>query len=170
MGGLVALHLAAARPDEVLGVVALAPAMRFHNPRARYAGLAAPFKPMWGDPKRDMGAGWADPERGRRHGNYRQFPIKAFVSLYNYARVVERQLPRIRVPALIIHSHADKTIPGTASERVYELIQSTHKDLVWFEQSGHEILRDIESDAVLTCVEQFVADCLVPTTLDRPKE
>ncbi len=156
MGGLVALHLAAAHQREVAAVVALAPAMRFFNRYAPYAAYAAPVKPMWGDPNRDMGVGWGDPELGRQHGNYRQFPISAFASLYRYAQVVERQLPRITAPALLLHSRVDQTIPGAASEAVYRQISSVDKQLLWFERSGHEMLRDIEASAVLDHVEHFV--------------
>ena len=158
MGALLALHLAAARPQTTAGVVALAPAMRFYSKRVAYSNYIAPFKPMWGDPQRDPGAGWDDPELGRRHGNYLQFPVRTFTSLYRYAQIVEQQLPRVTAPALIIHSHADKTIPPQAAEAVFAQINSTDKQLIWFDRSGHEMLRDSEAPAVLDCVETFILD------------
>ena len=80
----------------------------------------------------------------------------AFVSLWRYASVVERQLPRIEAPILIIHSEADRTIPATASQRVYEQVSSPEKELVWFERSGHEMLRDSEAAQVLERIEAFI--------------
>ncbi len=156
MGGLVAAHLAAAHAREVAGLVMIAPAMRFYYKYADHARYLAPVMGMWGDEDRDMGATWHDQEAGRRHANYRRFPAPAFVSLWRYAQVVEQQLPRIQAPALIIHSHADRTIPGAASEQVFQKVSSTDKELVWFERSGHEMLRDSEAAQVLDRIEAFV--------------
>jgi carboxylesterase len=156
MGGLIALHLAAARSRDVAAVVSIAAAMQFHYKHAHRARYITPFSTMWGDENRDMGAGWHDPELGRKHGNYRRFPPSAFVSLWRYASVVERQLPRIQAPILIIHSEADRTIPATASQRIYEQVSSPEKELVWFERSGHEMLRDSEAAQVLDRIEAFI--------------
>lgn len=156
MGGLVANHLAAAHRDDVIGVVSVAAAMRFHYKHADRARYVAPMLGMWGDENRDMGAGWYDKETGRQHGNYRRFPAPAFVSLWRYAKVVEQQLPRITAPILIIHSHQDRTIPTAAAEAIYRQVGSSDKQLLWFDKSGHEMLRDGESPAVLDAVEQFV--------------
>lgn len=156
MGGLVAAQLAAARRQEVSGLVTIAAALDFHYKHADRVRYVAPFVRMWGDEKRDMGAGWHDQETGRNHGNYRRFPARAFVSLWRYAQVVEQQLPRIHAPILVIHSHADRTIPGTASERIYQHVSSAEKELVWFERSGHEMLRDSEAAQVLDRIEAFM--------------
>lgn len=170
MGGLLALHVAAARPREVAGVVSLAAAMRFHYKHAHRVRYLATIKPMLGNENRDMGIGWHEPELGRKHGNYRRFPPKAFVSLWRYARIVEQQLPRIYAPLLLIHSRADRTIPGAASELIYHAVGSQDKELVWFERSGHEMLRDTEAAQVLDRIEAFILARVAHETLTVSKE
>ncbi|MBP8250789.1 MAG: alpha/beta fold hydrolase [Herpetosiphon sp.] len=156
MGGLVANHLTAAHPNDIVGVVSVAAALRFYHKHADRARYVAPFLPMWGDENRDMGVGWHDQETGRLHGNYRRFPPRTFVSLWKYARVVERQLPRITQPILVMHSRADRTIPLQAAQIIYDRVSSSDKELIIFEHSGHEMLRDSESSAVLDQIEAFV--------------
>lgn len=156
MGGLLALHLAAAHPTEVEGVVTLGAALRFRDWRANYVRLIMRLVRMWGNEQRDMGYGWADPELGRRHTNYRRFPTRSLDSLVRYTRVVERVLPRVQAPLLVIHSRADRTILPTAAEFIHQQAGSAEKTLVWFERSGHEMLRDSEAEAVLERIEAFI--------------
>ncbi|HEY1014199.1 MAG TPA: alpha/beta fold hydrolase [Herpetosiphonaceae bacterium] len=156
MGGLVSLHLTAANPQDVIGVATVGAAIRFCDRRAPYARFIAPFMPMVGNENHDRGQGWADPELGRRHNGYLRFPASAFVSLWRYARLVERQLPRVLAPLLIIHSRVDRTIPPEAATVIHRLAGSADKELVWFERSGHEMLRDSEADGVLDEIERFV--------------
>ncbi len=153
MGGLVGLHLAAAHAHEVAGVVSIASALRFVDPMTKLSPLLARFIPMFPiDPRR----AFTDPTRGAQSTNYRQFATDAFVSLYRYRPVIEALLPTLRAPLLVLHSHRDRVIQPSAAQSIYDLAGSAHKTLRWFEESGHEMLLDLEGDAVVAVIEQFI--------------
>jgi carboxylesterase len=66
--------------------------------------------------------------------------------------VVDRELPRITVPALITHGRRDRTVDVGNAPHIIEHIGSTDKRLVWFERSGHAVTVDLEHDALFAMV------------------
>jgi carboxylesterase len=152
MGGLVALHLAAERPERLRAVVAVAPALRQAHPLAPLVPFVAPFRRYLTVPARS----YSDATRARLAAGYARLPTTAFLSLVAYARWLEPRLAQVRAPTLVIHSRADRVIHPASATRVHARLGCTEKALRWFERSGHEMLVDCEADAVLDAVEGFV--------------
>jgi carboxylesterase len=155
MGGLVALNIAAAYPHDVACVATIAAALRLSNRLIRITPLAARVlrNRMWqGNPA----SGYADPALVAQNTNYRMFPLDAVVSLYRYGAVVEQILPRVQAPLLVIHSRRDLVIKPVSAEIIYRRAGSHDKQLRWFERSGHEMLQDLEADAVVAAIENFI--------------
>jgi carboxylesterase len=152
MGGLVALHLALARPERLRAVVAVAPALRQAHPLAPLVPFVAPFRRYLRVPAR----GYSDATRARLAAGYPRLPTSAFLSLVAYARWLEPHLERVQTPTLIVHSRRDRVIHPTSATRIHARLGCAEKELRWFERSGHEMLVDCEADAVLDTVEQFL--------------
>ncbi len=162
MGGLVALHLAAEYPDDVACVATIAAALRINNRLIRLSPVLARMlrNRMWqGNPA----SGYADATLVSANTNYRSFPLDALVSLYRYGPVVERILPRVQAPLLVIHSHHDLVIKPVSANIIYARAGSQHKELRWFERSGHEMLQDVEATDVVAAIETFIGAVCVST-------
>jgi carboxylesterase len=152
MGGLVALHLALERPEQLRAVVAVAPALRQAHPLAPLVPFVAPFRRFLSVPER----GYSDAARARLAQGYPRLPTSAFLSLVAYARWLEPRLGQVRTPTLIVHSRIDRVIRPDSATRIYAQLGCEEKELCWFERSGHEMLVDCEAEAVLDTVEKFV--------------
>lgn len=142
MGGLTALNLAHRNPDKLAGVVVLAPALRFKDPLAAFTPLIKLLVPFWDSPN-----GFQDPACAARSTNYKKFPTATFHELLNFAADTENLLASIRVPVVGIFTHRD-TIVHPIVPNLLKTKLKTLKELVYFEQSGHELLQDCEASSV----------------------
>lgn len=143
MGGSLALHLAARNPD-VRGVIAMAamgsPAF-FRDWRLRFIRGVKYFW-RWYVPPVDCDLG--DPNALLSLHSYARRPTVCIESLMQLLRVVDRELPQIQAPALILHGRHDRTVPVDNAPYIFERLGSTDKEIVWFERSGHTITVDLE--------------------------
>jgi carboxylesterase len=69
---------------------------------------------------------------------------------------MQRVLPTITVPALIIHSRGDLTLPEDHATQLFAQVGSKDKELMWVEDSGHVITRDAEREKVFAAAAAFV--------------
>ncbi|MFH1539590.1 MAG: alpha/beta hydrolase, partial [bacterium] len=69
-----------------------------------------------------------------------------------------KRLPEFDRPVLILHSKKDTVIAPRAAEKIYRKIKTPRKDktLKWFKKSGHEMCLDMEADAVLETIDQYI--------------
>jgi carboxylesterase len=152
MGGLVALDLAARRRKQIVGVATVAAALKFKDPLSALTPVIARVVPSWPSPK-----AFHDKElEKQRNRNYPRFPTRAFAELYRYAAEVEQRLSFVAADALIVHSRKDQIVHPKAAEIIRERLGSKRKDLVWFEESGHEMLLDLEAQKVVATVADFI--------------
>ncbi len=150
MGGLVALQLAMEHP-EVVGVATVAAALKFKDPLAGLSPLLAKVVRYWPSPN-----SFNDPKRRVLNENYPKFATDAFVSLYRYAKEIERRLPEVKVPIRILQSKKDQIIKPVSANIIYEKVSSEFRDISWFEESGHEMMQDLEAEAVFEDLMEFV--------------
>jgi len=157
MGGLVTLHLAAEYPNEVDSIVTVAAALKYLNPLAPGKPLSF-LRPVvrklvkwW-----PMPPNYTDKELERLDTNYERAPMDAIVSLLDYSEYVEARLPEVRAPALVIHSKKDQTIDPLAAQTIHDRTSCTEKELVWFERSSHEMMRDLEREKVFETIQAFL--------------
>lgn len=142
MGGLLALHLAAKYPT-LLGALVFAPAIKI--PRLWMSKFLWPFKSSM-----DKGK----PNDSIPQQSYRVFPLKAASSLYDFQRIVRKELPAVTLPVIIFQGKMDDTVDPMGSVCAYERIASEDKEFVLLDQSAHIILLDSQLPQVqLTCQE-----------------
>jgi carboxylesterase len=159
MGGLVALQLAAEHGDQIDSIVLVAAALRFNNPLA--PGMSLSFlRPVvsklvkwW-----PMPPNYADKSLEEYDTNYDRAPMDAIASLLEYSAYVESRLPEVHVPALILQSKADHLIQPESAQIIHDQIASTDKRIVWFEQSKHEMMRDMECGLVFETIDEYLKE------------
>lgn len=144
MGALTALHLAAKYAD-IAGLMLFAPALKI--PRLWKAKLFWPLKEYIYKKNADDSMLWQ---------GYNVVPLKAAASLYDFQRVVERELYKVKAPAIIFQGKKDTTIDPMSSVIVADGISSTEKELVWLPQSRHVILLDQQLPEVESICLEFI--------------
>jgi len=151
MGAGMALHLAALYP--VTGVVAMSPALRMGSWKRRLVvPMMTPFVKT------------ILKERlysGRNAGNhpftgYPSYPLRGFREMMRLNKYILSKLPKVKAPALILHSHADITASMESAEFVLEAIQSTDKALVTYQNACHVLPISTEKEAVQQEIVNFI--------------
>ncbi len=142
LGGALALMLASERP--VAGVVAMSTPFRVppHSELQFLRILRYPLpalsqairfipKPAIHDYK--------DQQAYQEHLSYPVFPLRSVVEVDHLLSNLRERLPDIRVPVLLMHALEDRGVPPNNAERIFALLGSAEKELVWVENSGHVI-------------------------------
>lgn len=159
MGGLVGLQLAMEHADQVDSFVGVAAALRLANPLAPGKALSflrpviARLVKFWPLPP-----DYCLPALAQFNTNYTQCPMTAVASFLEFGGEVEKRLPEVKVPLLIIQSHADAMVDPTAAQVIHDRSSSTEKRILWFEKSKHEMMRDVEREEVFKAIEGFVLE------------
>ncbi len=147
-GGLIALHLAAARP-EAAAVLAYAPAFKIHfSPFQRL--LLKVLTPLgFMQPKPDIRANtdWQ---------GYRYNPLRGLAQLLELQAAVRAVLPRVCQPALIAQGREDYTIAPEGAEELYALLGSQNKELHWYDQGPHCLLLSAQREQVYNLSVEFL--------------
>lgn len=157
MGGVVALHLTTERQAHLAGTVVVAPALRLAGTwfdRVRI-GLRAAWH---SDLTTDARGGYEDVARAALSTNYTRVPARTVLSLVEYGRRVERLLPRIRVPLLVIYTPRDRVVQPQTARLIYDAVSTPAADkrLLAFTQSGHEMLQDHQRDEIFETIASFI--------------
>lgn len=90
--------------------------------------------------------------------HYDRTPLTGLASLLDLIKEVQRLLPVVTTPALIVQSRADHTVRPDSAVYIYDHLGSLDKRLVWFKHSGHIITLDAEREQVFTLVESFIGE------------
>ena len=97
-----------------------------------------------------------DRELAKKSTNYKKFATDAFSSLYEYSKIVAGRLPELHVPIRIIQSKGDKIVDPESANIIYERVSSQIREIIWFKESGHEMMRDMEAQEVFERIMEFV--------------
>lgn len=157
MGALVGLELSMRHPDKIASLVTVAACLKFADPLARFSRRFAHVIKYWQSPNP-----YNDEERRKQSKNYVKFPTETFASLYDYSREIIDRLPEVHVPIRILQSKKDQIVSPVSANIIYEKVSSPRRDLIWYQESGHEMMDDLERekvyDDILEFVKTFVAD------------
>ncbi|WP_242345520.1 alpha/beta hydrolase [Anaeromyxobacter terrae] len=164
MGALVACALAHDHPERVDGLVLLAPALELQL-HGRLGALLARLGPLSRlvVPK-EAGSDVHDPEmRERNRGpTLGGVPLAAVAELTALAEHVDRQLPGIAAPALVVAGAHDHTVTVGGSRRLARRIGSGPAELVILEDSWHLVGIDVERDLCADVTARFLTGLPVP--------
>ena len=151
MGGILSLTFSSQHP--VSGVVSMStPYALPDDPRLPYIRILSLLIP-----KMKKGpADWHNPEAAKDHIDYPYNPTKAIIQLRDLLIAMRAALPKVCVPALVIHSRQDTGVPSHNAEQILAALGSHEKQLIWVEGSGHVIPREPDRFVVFKAVDDFI--------------
>jgi carboxylesterase len=150
MGGMTALMIAAENP--VAGVVAMSTpaAYREKELQMKMARFLWPVVPLVKKP--------ADENEDSTWPAYQVYPVRAMGELLTYLGELDRVLPSVTAPALLIHAADDPTVSVDNLDYIYDRIGSSNKKKVRLERGGHVITEDVDKEKVYQKVIDFLRE------------
>jgi carboxylesterase len=160
MGALLALQLAARRPELVDSLVLATPPIRLTSPLGpgRPLNCIAPLISHVVD-RWDMEAKFADPANAIMPKQYEWAPTRTILSMFDLLHDTTRIMHRVRVPTQILHCRSESIVlPESADILLRSLATPPEKkSIVWFEKTDHQIFCDCERQAAVEAAVRFVA-------------
>ncbi|HEY6557518.1 MAG TPA: alpha/beta fold hydrolase [Polyangiaceae bacterium] len=156
MGALLAVHLAATRPERVTALVMMANACWLRAPFPSWALLAvAALKlPDFAFPK--VASDIGDAAARAKNLTYSAQPVHAAIEVLKGGQLMRRELGRVRCPTLILHGARDRVCPVANAHRVAKLLGSDDKRVVVFPRSHHILTRDADHPQVRAEMLRFL--------------
>jgi alpha-beta hydrolase superfamily lysophospholipase len=94
-------------------------------------------------------------------------PTRTMAALVRADERLKKEFPLITLPLLILHGTADKNTNPAGSQHFYDKAGSVDKTLKLYRGGFHDLLNDIEKDAVMEDIQIWVKDRL-PATSGTP--
>lgn len=154
MGGLVACALAHDHGGEVAGIVLLAPAMQLTLPGRIVGRLGRGPLSRWIVPKGGFDA--RDDDMRSRNRGLTAVPVGAVAQLQALSRHVDRLLPRVAAPALVLAGAHDRTVTLRGVRRLAGRMGSRPGPVLVLRDSAHLLGIDVERDRCAEEVLRFV--------------
>jgi len=156
MGALVACALAHDHPELVDGLVLLAPALELQW-AGRLAGLLGRSPLLWRTvvPK-GSGSDVRDEAMRRRNPCLTGVPLAAVAELEALAAFVDRALPGIAAPALVVAGGQDHTVTLAGARRLARRIGSGPAELLVLPESWHLVGVDVERERCCAEARRFL--------------
>ena len=166
MGALVACALAHEHPGRVDALVLLAPALELSWPGRLAAllgrcGLARVIIP------KAAGSDVRDPEMRRRNPGLSGVPLGAVTELTRLAAQVDRELPGIAVPTLVVIGGHDHTVTLAGARRLARRLGSGPTSVHVLPESQHLVAIDVEGERCADEVLAFLEALPVPGQRSR---
>src|SRR5436309_7324529 len=140
MGGAMVLHLGAKHPDKLRGIVTINADVR--RPELVMTPVVRLFM------RTAKGVGNDIKKPGQDEIVYERVPLRAASQLGKFYRVVQRELPSMRLPLLVFSSVEDHLVKPSNSKYVYERAGSDRNELVPLLNSYH--VATLHFDALAT--------------------
>ncbi len=159
MGGVLALYHASFLP--VQGVISLStPYQIGPDPKLVILPFLTGIIPYLPKGKSD----WHDRDAAKDHISYEKFPTRAIVQLTLLLQEMRNSLPKVTVPALLMHAKGDLVIGPENMSRIYQELGTAeeNKEMVLLENSGHVVTRDSDKMIVYNNVLNFVQRIQAP--------
>ena len=156
MGGILSL-LMSTRLD-VKGVVAMSTPHRLPVDYPLWAmRLMSTFMRYRPKGSAEPGSGWFDPTAWMDHISYPQNPVRSVVELELLLLEMQKALPNVKVPVLLIHSNDDTYVVSQNMQAIYEGLHSaSDKTKLAITGSGHVLPRDAARRQVFQSTLEFL--------------
>lgn len=84
-------------------------------------------------------------------------PTQTVAEMVRADERLKREFPLIRMPLLILHGTADQATKPSGSRFFHETAGSTDKTLRLYEGHAHDLLNDLDRDAVMADIQEWIA-------------
>ncbi|WP_369379596.1 alpha/beta hydrolase [Streptomyces sp. cg36] len=150
MGGALALRLAARHGDAVSGVVVVNPGNKVHGLAAHALPVVRHLVPSTKGIASDIA------KEGAAEVGYDRVPLHAAHSLRRFFQLVDRELPQVTQPLVLLHSPHDHVVPPADSARILGRVSSTDVTEILLEQSYHVATLDHDAERIFEESYAFV--------------
>ncbi|MBT3812166.1 MAG: alpha/beta fold hydrolase [Gammaproteobacteria bacterium] len=155
-GGALALKLAEENPDAIIGVVAVSVPIKFVNssfmlvPLVHNTNTFVQWMSSFEGVKPFI-------ENSPEHPdiNYHNTPIRALYELRLLIQDVEKRLPNINTPTLLIYADQDPVVAISSADTVFEKLGATQKKLHVINADNHGILME-NTDNIWRLIDDFL--------------
>lgn len=154
MGGVLSLLMASKL--EVAGVLTMSAPYYLNDPRVKFVKLFSHFIRYMPKSHEKPGEGWVDKAAWRQQVSYPANPLRSIAELNVLLREMRTALPKVKAPALLIHSRNDHYVPKDSMEKIYAALGATDKEMMWVTESGHVIPREPAKAEVFPKAAEFV--------------
>ena len=83
-------------------------------------------------------------------------PTQTLAAMVRADERLKKEFSHIKLPLLILHGTADKAAKASGSEHFYALAGSADKTLKLYEGGFHDLLNDIDKEAVMEDIKGWV--------------
>jgi carboxylesterase len=90
-----------------------------------------------------------------KNASYSKMPVRSVWELQKLQSDVLKKLPRLKIPALLIHSIKDKVAEPFNVALLRKVSKLAPPKVLWLERSHHVITLDYEKDFVSECILNF---------------
>jgi carboxylesterase len=148
MGALLAIRLAALRPERVAALALISTPLRF----GAHVHVAAALG--WLIPTLPKGPVDSSDPAERTVGAYARWPLRALSSVLDLAREARACAARVRAPALIVHALHDHVASPACADELQRILGGpvTRRTLL---RSYHLVTRDVERDEAARAVADY---------------
>jgi carboxylesterase len=95
---------------------------------------------------------------------FRTFNLHAALSALELIDAVEREVPEIRVPTLIIQGRRDTVVEPANASWLFRSLGATEKQLVAMDRSDHLLALDLDRERVIAEAVAFLLRPAAPST------
>ncbi|MEA3335813.1 MAG: alpha/beta fold hydrolase [Chloroflexota bacterium] len=146
LGGLLTLHLAANQPD-IQGLLLFAPGLRISDRKLPLTSIGRYFLAFL--PQEDpLPVAAQDEEGSNLYWCYDVIPVAGANEVWRLQRTVRPELRRVTQPLILFQGKEDTTIRSDNPSKIVEGVSSLDTRIVWLENSGHNLLVDVERQMV----------------------
>lgn len=147
MGALLAIYVGSQHP-KVAGLLTYCPALRIPRRSAFLARLLWRVVPQVN--KKNIAT------LNQNWQGYPVNPVPALIQLMRLQREIDRRLPRLEPPLLVVQGRHDTDIDLRGVELLYKRAGSKTKALRWMEHSAHLVLLEDELEQVVELTVDFM--------------
>lgn len=87
---------------------------------------------------------------------FKKIPMNTLKELQNLIADVRDQMEMIYGPLFVVQARHDNMINSDSANIIYNKAESVHKEIKWYEESGHVITLDKEKDCLHEDIYQFL--------------
>lgn len=163
VGGVIACLYAFEHQDELAGLISESFAFRLHAPHVaisvmRALGHLAPHRRVLALPNEAFSR---DPNVVEEMDHdpliaHEKQPASTMAALARANDRLERELPNLTLPVLILHGTGDKLTRPSGSQFFYEVARSPDKTLKLYAGYAHDLLHDLDRDRVLADLDEWL--------------
>jgi len=132
MGGDLAILLS--QDENVAGIISLGAPVKFHF--QNLAKISLLFMGMFKTYRKKYYPPWVRKRMGKRKV-YLSYPVESAEEMIRLARAVEKFLPQVGKPILIMQSTTDHLVSKRSPEIIFDKVKSKIKEISWVEDGYH---------------------------------